>query len=199
MFPTHNDFGKQRRFSHDWLKTNTPWLVYSNVCDGGFCLPCVMFARAIRGSQDLGALVIRPLKVFNKANEMFRKHSMNTYHKNAMINQCHFMDRMEYRHPSVYSMIQSAHAQLIQENRQKFTSILKCIIFCGKQNIALRGHRDDDKSFICGSNSGNFKALLKFRSESGDLTLKDHLERAPKNATYISKTIQNELIEVTGD
>ena len=29
--------------------------------------------------------------------------------------------------------------------------------------------------------------------------LQDHLARAGKNATYTSKTIQNELIQVTGD
>ena len=66
---------------------------------------------------------------------------------------------------------------------------------CGKQNIALRGHRDDDK---CRSNPGNFKALLKFRVESGYLILKEHFKSCPKNATFSSKTIQNELIEVTG-
>ena len=26
MFPTHEDFGKQRRFSYGWLKNNSPWL-----------------------------------------------------------------------------------------------------------------------------------------------------------------------------
>ena len=35
--------------------------------------------------------------------------------------------------------------------------------------------------------------------ESGDLILKKHLETAPKNAVYDSKTVQNELIGVTGE
>ena len=60
-------------------------------------------------------------------------------------------------------------------------------------------------SIIClhytclGWNPGNFKALLKFRVDSGDHILKEHLEKAPKNAKYTSKTIQNELINVTGE
>lgn len=85
MFPTHDDYGKVQQFSYDWLRKNSPWLIYSKECDGGFCLPCVMFARAQSGCQDLGVLVTRPIKVFNKANEVFKKHSQTQYHKNAMI------------------------------------------------------------------------------------------------------------------
>ena len=46
--------------------------------------------------------------------------------------------------------------------------------------------------------SGNFQALLEFRIDSGDQTLQHHLKRAPRNATYISKTIQNEMITTVG-
>ena len=74
---------------------------------------------------------------------------------------------------------------------------VKTIIFCGKKNnIALRGPRDDDPQNA--SLSGNFQALLEFRVDSGDQTLQHHLETAPRNATYISKTIQNEMIATVG-
>lgn len=89
-----------------------------------------------------------------------------------------FIDTMEQRRVSVYDLAHSSHAQLIQQNRQKLLSILKCVVFCGKQNISLRGHRDDDKILeAAGSdhNPGNFKALLNLRVESGDKTLQDHL------------------------
>ena len=45
-------------------------------------------------------------------------------------------------------------------------SILKTVIFCGQQNIPLRGHRDDSTSGAI--NKGNFDALLQFRAEAGD-------------------------------
>ena len=35
--------------------------------------------------------------------------------------------------------------------------------------------------------------------ESGDEMLQDHLATAGKDATYTSRTIQNKLLEVTGD
>ncbi|XP_050529454.1 52 kDa repressor of the inhibitor of the protein kinase-like [Daktulosphaira vitifoliae] len=43
-------------------------------------------------------------------------------------------------------------------------------------------------------NEGNFRALLRYRAE-GDELLKKNLLSTPKNATYLSKTIQNEIIE----
>ena len=71
--------------------------------------------------------------------------------------------------------------------------IVKTVIFCGQNNIPLRGKRDDntDDSNL----QGNFQALLGFRSDSGDVKRKEYLENAPRNATYRSKTIQNETIE----
>ena len=66
-------------------------------------------------------------------------------------------------------------------------------IFCGQQNISLRGHREDDLS----KNPGNFKALLKFRIESGDQVLKYHFDTASKVAKYTSN-IHNEIIFAIG-
>ena len=45
---------------------------------------------------------------------------------------------------------------------------------------------------------GKFLELLKF-CEQTDNTLSSHLKNAPCNATYLSKTIQNQLINVIGD
>ena len=47
-------------------------------------------------------------------------------------------------------------------------------------------------------NSGNFLELIRFRIHSGDDNLKEHIKTAPSNAKYLSKTIQNELIELCG-
>ena len=44
-----------------------------------------------------------------------------------------------------------------------------------------------------------FWLFLQFHVQSGDKVLSDHLKSAGGNATYTSKTIQNELIEICGD
>ncbi|CAF1397927.1 unnamed protein product [Rotaria sordida] len=42
----------------------------------------------------------------------------------------------------------------------------------------------------------NFIALLKERIDAGDHLLRSHLEKEPRNSTYTSSSVQNEIIEV---
>ena len=76
-------------------------------------------------------------------------------------------------------------------------SILKIVVFCGKQMISLRGHREDIMSDD--TNPGNFLALLKFHVDAGDVVLGDHFQTAARNAKYISPQIQNDLIAYVGE
>ena len=76
------------------------------------------------------------------------------------------------------------------------SSLFKTVLFCDRNNIALRGTRDDDPSNE--SLQGNFQALLNFRVDSGDTVLQEHLETSARNATCVSKTIQNEMINTIG-
>ena len=97
--------------------------------------------------------------------------------------------------------LSSQQAQIIANNRAKLRSIAATIIFCGKQAISLRGHRDDWSTLLENNDNraGNFQALLQFRIDAGDEVLKEHLLTAQHNAIYTSKTIQNEMIVVCGD
>ena len=108
--------GKSVDFSQEWIKTNSPWFTYSNLFDGGFCLPCVIFPRAIRGSSDLGLLVIWRMKTFYKATEILRRHGTLQYYKNSMADTVYFLDVMEQSTPSVIAIAICAHEQQIQVN-----------------------------------------------------------------------------------
>jgi len=71
-------------------------------------------------------------------------------------------------------------------------------LFMGRQNIPLRGHRDDgalgllDECEDLTLNESSFRELL--RVAAGDTILEHHLKTASSRATYISKTVQNRLI-----
>ena len=80
-------------------------------------------------------------------------------------------------------------------NFKILSSVVRAVTFCGRQNIALQGHRD--RLFVF-ENCGNFLALLHLLAEYDD-DLSSHLEHGKKNALYISKTIQNQIIAVIGD
>lgn len=91
-----------------------------------------------------------------------------------------------------------------QENVRRLIPIVESIIVVGKQNIPFRGHRDDGFCLSDAGNEassvnlGNFKELLHFRINSGDTMLKYHLQNTNSKATYISKTVQNQLIDCCG-
>ena len=95
--------------------------------------------------------------------------------------------------------VMEQHRSSVIEINQKLVSIVKCIVFCGRQNIPLRGHRDDDKWLVLPEI--NFQSLIDFCIESGDKILKEHFETCPWNATYCSKTIQNDndIIDIIGE
>ncbi len=43
--------------------------------------------------------------------------------------------------------------------------------------------------------AGNPKALINLRIDAGDNALKEHMATCVHNASYVSKTAQNELLE----
>lgn len=116
-----------------------------------------------------------------------------------MTSMSEYQKVLEGRQDNVVLQLDSARQARVQRNRLFVKSMLEIVILCGKQNIALRGHRDDSQHYDSGGNPGNFQALVSFRVKSGDLDLADHLGNAARNATYRSKTTQNELIEVCGE
>lgn len=96
--------------------------------------------------------------------------------------------------------IDSGRKRLQEENRKKLIPIVRSILLCGRQGIALRGHRDDGPLSLNmpEENDGNFRALLRFALESGDQALDQHLKSACANATYLSHGIQNQILQAAG-
>ena len=189
--------GRALSFQHRWMQLH-PWLAYSEQRNGGFCTPCVLFATSGYHGSDPGILVQRPLVSFSKALEVLSKHGMKDYHKAAVVRADEFVQVMSNEKTDICSQMNHAMADRVASNRQKLASIIKTIIFCGRQNIGLRGHRDnaidlEKKPFV---NHGNFLALLQFRIDAGDNILKEHLATSSRSATYTSSTIQNQVIDI---
>ena len=119
----------------------------------------------------------------------------------AMDNSMAFMGQMECGHLSIQQQLQNQASIATPKNRAILKSVLKAIIFCGKQNISLRGSCEaisPVSSSQFAINPGSFQALLQFRIESGDEVLKDHFSVGRKNAQYRSPKIQNDLIAAVG-
>ena len=191
--------GKQRKFRFEWL-VRFPWLAYSKYLDGAFCLPCLCFGMEWgKNGNKLNKLFKSPLTFWTTACSRFQSHSVGNFetcHGNSVILMADFMANMTRQQVPINQGLDQIMQDRIAQNREKIKSIVKTVIFCGQNNIPLRGRRDDKPDDA--NLQGNFQALLQFRIDSGDTKLKEHLENAPRNATYRSKTIQNEIISTVG-
>ena len=101
-----------------------------------------------------------------------------------------FIARYENPSHTVDTLLDKEVKQVFETNQKVVESLLKVAILCGKQGLALRGHRDDGihwEGDDGSSNEGNFVQLVRFRAET-DTILANHLARCPKNARYTSKS-----------
>ena len=95
-------------------------------------------------------------------------------------------------------MVNSNYKTNVKKAREAIAPIVDTVKLCGRQNIPLRGHRDNGKnqpklgeSRI--TNTENFIELLNYRIRGGDKALENHLLCTQQNAKY-SPEIQNDII-----
>ena len=86
----------------------------------------------------------------------------------------------------------------VQKNRNKLKPIFETVILLGRLGILFRGHMDDSQYHpnvgeYSSGGAGNLECL-GYRVRGSDTELENHLKTCSKNASYISKTSQNELI-----
>lgn len=188
---------------------NFKWATYSQKLGGLFCKYCVLFANKVGGvnrSTPLKKLVTEPLQKYSKLlgkDGDLVMHEKTGYHKHSIAAAADFLKSIEKG--SVLMKIDSGRELQVKENRERLVPVIESILFLGRQNLALRGHRDYgtiecSESCVPGSsNEGNFRELLKFRVKSGDEKLKQFLENPKLGASYVSNRAQNELIECCGE
>ena len=188
-----------RRFQIKWLD-EFKWLTYSSLLDGAFCLNCVLFGgESTHNASKLSCLFKQPFRSWAVAIRRFHDHAAKSaVHKTATLRCCQFKAVMENKESSIKVKCDTAVLRQVELNRKKLLPIVEAIILCGRQNIPLRGHRDDSSSYDeVSSNPGNFQAILNYLVKCGNNVLFDeHLRNAPKSATYRSKTTQNEVIGI---
>ena len=85
------------------------------MCNGGFCVNCVLFAKRL----SLGQLVTTAMTSFTRAKVTLQEHSKQSSHKMASMDAVDFMSHMEQGKLSVHQLMQSEASALVQSNRQK--------------------------------------------------------------------------------
>ena len=191
--------GETRRYCLHELFDNFKFLSYSKSTDGLFCLACVLFPTSAHQGSRAKILITQPYRNWKDTREDLKNHSVLEYHKDSLEKMNSFLSC--FKNPTILidQSITQTSAAVVSRNRQCIASILRAVEYCGRQGIALRGHRDDGPLFDeASSNRGNFKELIMLRSEF-DKNLKDSIESCVRYATYLSKTTQNDLLSCIKD
>jgi len=150
-------------------------------------------------TTPLGNLVRTPLTNFKDLGGQkgsLVSHSLHQYHIRAVQASKDFISTYQNPQLEVANQVSSQRLKTIQENRERLRPIVKSIIFCGRNNIPLRGSHDDGPVELSNESQfkGTFREILKFREDSGDTLLAEQLKNSSARATYVSKTTQTELI-----
>lgn len=145
-----------------WVK-KYPWIHYSPM-DGAFCRACELFAPSQVSGQKLRKFVSTPLTSWIKMSEKATQHGKNDYHQFAITKMSEFITRYEDPSVDISNLFNSESRRIIEGNQKVIESLFRVGIVCGKQGLALRGHRDDkvDWAEEQGHNEGNFIELVKF-------------------------------------
>ena len=182
------------------------WLRYSPETEGGYCLPCSLFSHCVPNHSALN-LISQPVLPGKNAITKFKNHEskLKGIHSACQDAYHTFLRHYRSKELDVSNQIAKLSEEKTLENRRVLRSIIDTIMLCGRMGIPLCGHRDDSKFFPkAGEYSvepglGNFIELINFGIRRGDDALKKHYTNCQKNATYLSKTTQNNLISCCAD
>ena len=135
------------------------------------CLQLRLPKGKSHGGGFLGKLVTMPFQNFKKAkgkDGILDTHANYQFHKDAVLHGKEFV--LQYDDPDrrIDGIIDKQLQESASFNKLALRSIVECVIFCGKQGISFRGHRDDATASDP-TNRGNFISLLRFRAQSDDV------------------------------
>jgi len=67
------------------------------------------------------------------------------YHLSSKLDADHFLSILDHKQVSIADKIETNRTEQIKLNRSRLIPIIECVVLCGRQEIALRGHRDSGK------------------------------------------------------
>lgn len=175
--------GAKRKFQANWIKEN-PWLRYSENTDSVYCVYCVLFAP--KEKANLTFSFLSPVNNWSNMSQLIKRHLLEkSKHHEYMRMADDFMKVVQCKSPSFASTLSKAHQESIAKNRHVLSKVIEVILLCSRQNIPLRGHREDHS---------NFHAILHTMAKT-DTILAEHLAFST-DVKYTSPEIQNEIINI---
>ena len=183
----HKSSGVINRYCKEEWFTQFDFISYFVAQDRIYCNACKLFhvenPKPHKEKPDI--MVNKPYTNWKKAKEDLKIHSVTEAHILATAKRNAFLKTYMKANECIDNIMSKHVKDAVQKNRKFLTSIINCIELCGQNGMALRGYRDD-ATILDKSHQGNFKSLLDFCVDTGDIYLKEHLETCARNASYIS-------------
>ena len=179
---TQKDKSQSRSFNPNWYERKS-WLTASENKKTIFCFSCLLFGGDVSWTVN-GLSALKHLSERVKSHEISSSHIGNTL-KLKRYGKVDIRTQIDEGHR--ISVIR--HNELVRANRHILNRIIDCLKFCGKHEIAVRGHIEKEESV----NRGIFLDLLNEFAKL-DNTLYEHLEKSKVNK-FTSAIIQNELLD----
>ena len=162
------------------------WLCGCEFKNAFFCYTCLVMNVSDPAWTSVGVSDIKHLR------EKVKKHRSSEKHIQSAID-FEMLGKVDIRCQldSAYRLQIKQFNEEVSKNRYILNKLIDCIKFCGKFELALRGHDEKDTS----DNPGIFRGLINLMAEL-DCRLKEHIEKTNNRVFMgLSKTIQNELLD----
>jgi hypothetical protein len=126
------------------------WLCYSKLYNGAFCLSCVLFGHLSgHNGSKLSKLFKEPLTNWQSAATRLKQHQKQSVIRcDSMLRLVQFRSVMTGETKGIDEQADNMRSARVQYNRDILSSITRTVILAGKQNLPLRGHRDDSQHYI---------------------------------------------------
>ena len=102
----------RRKFCTSWL-TKYPWMVYSYIMSGAYCLPCALFAL---WKHQRGQLVVKPFQNLKKMVEKANSHAVSKYHLDAIEMAYTFVQQRKDPSSTVACKLDTKRAENVRQN-----------------------------------------------------------------------------------
>ena len=188
----HNN--RKRCFLPKWYRSHN-WLEYSPITDKMYCFVCRAFGHTVPGNAGKVDTAFTTVGTqgqrWKKATTLLSKHQSSLVHKQSALSYADFLQSVPINHQLDQASARNySRLQKQQEtNREILYRIIDVILLLVKTGHPLRGHRENSESH----NRGLFLEITHLLAKYDEI-LKVHFEDGPRNATYTSMTIQNDLI-----
>ncbi|XP_073491308.1 uncharacterized protein [Aquarana catesbeiana] len=194
--------GYVRQLSKEWFYKVMPngekilrsWMVYSPVSENLYCFCCRLFAVC---TLDTTSKFVTGFQKWWKLSPKVHNHETSEEHLNCLEKWKTLAAGLR-----LHQTIDAGAITVMEIEKKKWRDILHRLLditlFLAKQNLAFRGHKEDECSF----NKGNFLEMVEMLSKY-DSVLKEHLIRLKQSTcklkvsvSYLSPQTQNEFISV---